>query len=48
MHYGEGMINKELEITIEATVRDAEARRHEYLTVEHVLLPSSMMNGALR
>ncbi|UCD34387.1 MAG: ATP-dependent Clp protease ATP-binding subunit ClpA [Nitrospiraceae bacterium] len=31
------MINKELEITIEATVRDAEARRHEYLTVEHLL-----------
>lgn len=31
------MINKELEITIEATVRDAEARRHEYLTVEHIL-----------
>ena len=31
------MINKELEITIEATVKDAEARRHEYLTVEHVL-----------
>ena len=37
MHHGEGMINKELEITIEATVRDAEARRHEYLTVEHIL-----------
>jgi ATP-dependent Clp protease ATP-binding subunit ClpA len=31
------MINKELEITIEATVRDAEARRHEYLTAEHIL-----------
>jgi len=31
------MINKELEITIEATIRDAENRRHEYLTVEHVL-----------
>ncbi len=31
------MINKELEITIEATVRDAEARRHEYLTVEHIM-----------
>jgi ATP-dependent Clp protease ATP-binding subunit ClpA len=31
------MINKEFEITVEATVRDAEARRHEYLTVEHVL-----------
>jgi ATP-dependent Clp protease ATP-binding subunit ClpA len=31
------MINKELEISIEATIRDAEARRHEYLTVEHIL-----------
>ncbi len=31
------MINKELEITIEATVRDAESRRHEYLSVEHIL-----------
>jgi ATP-dependent Clp protease ATP-binding subunit ClpA len=31
------MINKELEITIEATVKDAESRRHEYLTVEHIL-----------
>ncbi len=31
------MINKELEITIEATVRDAESRRDEYLTVEHIL-----------
>jgi ATP-dependent Clp protease ATP-binding subunit ClpA len=31
------MINKELEITIEATVRDAEARRLEYLTAEHIL-----------
>ena len=31
------MINKELEITIEATVRDAENRRHEYLSVEHIL-----------
>jgi ATP-dependent Clp protease ATP-binding subunit ClpA len=37
MQYGEGMISKELEITIEATIRDAEARRHEYLTVEHIL-----------
>lgn len=32
------MINKELEITIESTIRDAENRRHEYLTVEHILL----------
>jgi ATP-dependent Clp protease ATP-binding subunit ClpA len=31
------MINKELEISIEATIRDAESRRHEYLTVEHIL-----------
>ncbi|MDH4027818.1 MAG: ATP-dependent Clp protease ATP-binding subunit ClpA, partial [Nitrospirota bacterium] len=31
------MINKELEIIIEATVRDAESRRHEYLTVELIL-----------
>ncbi len=31
------MINKELEITIQATMRDAESRRHEYLTVEHIL-----------
>ncbi len=31
------MINKEFEITVEATVRDAESRRHEYLTVEHIL-----------
>ena len=31
------MISKELEITIEAIVRDAENRRHEYLTVEHIL-----------
>ena len=32
------MINKELEITIESTIRDAENRKHEYLTVEHILL----------
>lgn len=31
------MINKELEITLEAAVRDARARNHEYLTVEHIL-----------
>ncbi len=38
MHTGERIvINKELEITIEATIRDAETRRHEYLTVEHIL-----------
>ena len=31
------MINKELELSIEATIREAEAGRHEYLTVEHIL-----------
>jgi ATP-dependent Clp protease ATP-binding subunit ClpA len=31
------MISKELEITIEATVRHAESQRHEHLTVEHIL-----------
>ena len=31
------MINKELELSIEATIREAETRRHEYLTVEHIL-----------
>lgn len=31
------MINKELELTIEATIRDARARKHEYLTAEHLL-----------
>lgn len=31
------MINKELELTIEATIHDAEARHHEYLTIEHIL-----------
>ncbi len=31
------MISKPLEIIIEATMRDAEAKRHEYLTVEHIL-----------
>ncbi|MGC2063043.1 MAG: ATP-dependent Clp protease ATP-binding subunit ClpA [Thermodesulfovibrionales bacterium] len=31
------MINKELELTLEATIRDARTRRHEYLTVEHIL-----------
>jgi ATP-dependent Clp protease ATP-binding subunit ClpA len=32
------MINKELEITIQATIRDAMNRRHEYVTLEHLLL----------
>jgi len=31
------MINKELELIIEATIVDAKARHHEYLTVEHIL-----------
>jgi ATP-dependent Clp protease ATP-binding subunit ClpA len=31
------MISKELELTLEATVRDAKAGNHEYLTVEHIL-----------
>ncbi len=31
------MINKELELTLEAIIRDAEKKRHEYLTVEHIL-----------
>ena len=31
------MINKELEIIIEATIQDAKIRNHEYLTVEHLL-----------
>lgn len=31
------MLNKELELTIEAAIRDAGERRHEYLTVEHIL-----------
>ncbi len=37
MYYGEGMINKEFELTIEAIIRDAKSRNHEYLTVEHIL-----------
>src|SRR5208283_6115201 len=37
MHYGERMINKALELTLEAAIRDAEKKRHEYLTVEHIL-----------
>jgi ATP-dependent Clp protease ATP-binding subunit ClpA len=31
------MIGKEFELTLEATLRDAKARNHEYLTVEHIL-----------
>ncbi len=32
------MINKELEITIEATMREAQAQHFEYISVEHILL----------
>ncbi len=31
------MISKDLEIILEATMQDARDRRHEYLTVEHIL-----------
>jgi ATP-dependent Clp protease ATP-binding subunit ClpA len=31
------MINKEFELTIEAIIRDAKTKNHEYLTVEHIL-----------
>lgn len=31
------MINKELGIIIEATIQDAKSRKHEYLTIEHLL-----------
>src|SRR5208283_6153385 len=31
------MINKALELILEATVRDAQKKRHEYLTAEHIL-----------
>ncbi len=37
MLYGEGMINKEFELIMEATIKDARSQRHEYLTVEHIL-----------
>jgi ATP-dependent Clp protease ATP-binding subunit ClpA len=37
MLHGEGMINKEFELVIEATIKDARSQRHEYLTVEHIL-----------
>ncbi len=32
------MISKDLELTLEATIQDARDSRHEYLTVEHILL----------
>jgi ATP-dependent Clp protease ATP-binding subunit ClpA len=31
------MINKEFEIALDATIREAKKRHHEYLTVEHIL-----------
>ncbi|MBI5075034.1 MAG: ATP-dependent Clp protease ATP-binding subunit ClpA [Nitrospirae bacterium] len=31
------MINKEFELIMEATIKDARSQRHEYLTVEHIL-----------
>lgn len=31
------MINKELELIIEATIREAKLRNHEFLTIEHIL-----------
>lgn len=37
MHNGKNMLNKELEMILEATIRDAELKGHEYLTVEHIL-----------
>jgi ATP-dependent Clp protease ATP-binding subunit ClpA len=37
MLYGERMINKEFELIMEATIKDARSQRHEYLTVEHIL-----------
>jgi ATP-dependent Clp protease ATP-binding subunit ClpA len=37
MRNGKGMINKELELIIEATIRDASLKNHEFLTVEHLL-----------
>ena len=30
-------LNRELQMTIQASVREAVARRHAYLTVEHLL-----------
>ncbi len=37
MHNGEGMINKELGLALDAIIRDAKKRRHEYITAEHIL-----------
>ena len=33
-----GMLSKELENTLNETFRTARARRHEFITVEHLLL----------
>lgn len=37
MHNGERMLNKELELILEATIREADLKGHEHLTVEHLL-----------
>jgi ATP-dependent Clp protease ATP-binding subunit ClpA len=37
MHDGDGMINKELSLALDAIFKDAKNRRHEYLTAEHIL-----------
>jgi len=37
MYDGEGMINKELSQMLDAIIKDAKKRRHEYLTAEHIL-----------
>ncbi|MGH8522564.1 MAG: Clp protease N-terminal domain-containing protein, partial [Gammaproteobacteria bacterium] len=39
------MLNKELEITLNHTYKDARVQRHEFLTVEHLLL-ALIDNGA--
>ena len=31
------MINRELEITLSAAIKEAKTRRHEFFTLEHVL-----------
>jgi len=37
MYDGEGMINKEFSLALDAIIKDAKNRRHEYLTAEHIL-----------
>ena len=32
------MLNKDLELTLNAAFREARTRRHEFMTVEHLLL----------